>query len=326
MPEYHEAKGGRDFFETCRDPEIASEITIQPIEHFNGLIDAAIIFSDILVVPQAMGMEVKMVEGKGPTFPDPLRSPADISKLNLKPDLQKELAWAFKSITLTRKKLNGRVPLFGFAGGPFTLLCYMVEGGGSKMFRFIKEWIYKYEAESLQLLEVLSEVIAEFLAQQVVAGAQILQVFESWAGELAPTEFNKFLFPFVKKLRVVLAQRLQELGITEKIPVVIFAKGAWYALDQLCDAGYDVVSLDWLYDPKEAVKVNNGRVVLQGNLDPGVIYGTKETISKKVDEMISGFGGGKQNYIINFGHGTHPFMDPENIDWFLKEAHRIGSQ
>ncbi|GMM36481.1 uroporphyrinogen decarboxylase [Saccharomycopsis crataegensis] len=326
LPEYHEAKAGRDFFETCHDAEVASEITIQPINHFNGLIDAAIIFSDILVVPQAMGMEVKMVEGKGPTFTDPLRKPEDLHKLNMTPDVTKELAWAFKSINLTRHKLNGRVPLFGFAGGPFTLLCYMVEGGGSKIFRFVKEWLFKYESSSLELLEALTKVIAEFLAQQVVAGAQILQVFESWAGELSPTEFKKFLLPFVIKVRELTQARLLELGITEKIPMVIFAKGAWYALDWLCDSGYDVVSLDWLYDPKEAVKVNRGRVTLQGNFDPGVIYGTREKITEKVEEMIDGFGGGKQNYIINFGHGTHPFMDPKNIDWFLKEAHRVGSK
>lgn len=324
LPEYHEAKAGRDFFETCHDPETASEITIQPIKHFDGLIDAAIIFSDILVVPQAMGMEVIMVEGKGPTFTEPLRCPEDLKKLVMKPDVSKELAWAFKAITLTRTRLAGCVPLFGFAGGPFTLLCYMVEGGGSKIFRFVKEWLFKYEEAAIELLEALTDVIAEFLALQVQAGAQILQVFESWAGELTPADFKKFLLPYAIQVREKTQHKLLQLGL-ESVPMVIFAKGAWYALDSLCDSGYDVVSLDWLHDPEEAVKINNGRVTLQGNLDPGVMYGTKETISRKVEEMIHGFGGGKKGYIVNFGHGTHPFMKPEQIDWFLKEVHRVGS-
>lgn len=326
LPEYHEAKAGRDFFETCRDPEIASEITIQPIIHFNDLIDCAIIFSDILVIPQAMGMDVQMVEGKGPVFTKPLREVEHIKALNVKPDLTKELDWAFKAITLTRHKLNGRCPLFGFAGGPFTLLAYMIEGGGSKIYRFLKQWLFSYEEQCLNLLDHLSEIIAEFLAQQVVAGAQILQVFESSAGELGPTEFKKFLLPFVLKVEKITRKRLVELGVKEYIPMIIFARNAWYSLDWLCDSNYDVVSLDWLHDPKEAVKINNNRKVLQGNLDPGVMYGTKEKITEKVEEMIAGFGGGKQNYIINFGHGTHPFMDPENVDWFLKECHRVGAK
>lgn len=326
LPEYHEAKGNRDFFETCRDAEIASEITIQPIEHFNGLIDAAIIFSDILVIPQVMGCEIEMVEGKGPVFVDPLRHPDDLKKISLKPDVLTGLDWAFKAISLTRKKLNGRVPLLGFCGSPWTLLVYMVEGQGSKMFRFVKQWIYEYSKESHQLLQAITDCCVEFLAQQIVAGAQMVQVFDSWAGELGPNEFREFSLPYLTQIAEKLPKRLVELGITEKVPMTIFAKGAWYALDELCDIGYDAVSLDWLYKPEDAVKVVNGRrITLQGNLDPGIMYGSNETISTKVEQMIKGFGGGKQNYIINFGHGTHPFMKPEKIEHFLKECHRFGS-
>lgn len=326
LPEYHEVKGGRDFFETCRDAEIASAITIQPIDHFDGLIDAAIIFSDILVIPQAMGMDVQMVDKVGPRFTDPLRSPEDLKKLSSVVDVSKELDWAFKAITLTRKKLEGRVPLLGFCGAPWTLMCYMIEGGGTKMFRFVKEWVFKYQDASHELLQRITDVAVEFLALQVQAGAQMLQVFESWGGELGPHEFDEFSLPYLRQISEKLPKRLQELGITEKIPITVFAKGSWYALDKLCNSNYDVVSLDWLHDPEEAVKVANGRVTLQGNIDPGVMYGSKETITKKVEEMIKGFGGGKQQYIINFGHGTHPFMDPEQIRWFLQECHRIGSQ
>ncbi|OWB79201.1 hypothetical protein B5S32_g3415 [[Candida] boidinii] len=326
LPEYHEVKGGRDFFETCRDAEIASAITIQPIDHFDGLIDAAIIFSDILVIPQAMGMDVQMVDKVGPRFTDPLRSPEDLKKLSPVVDVSKELDWAFKAITLTRKKLEGRVPLLGFCGAPWTLMCYMIEGGGTKMFRFVKEWVFRYQDASHELLQRITDVAVEFLALQVQAGAQMLQIFESWGGELGPHEFDDFSLPYLRQISEKLPKRLQELNITEKIPITVFAKGSWYALDKLCNSGYDVVSLDWLHDPEEAVKVANGRVTLQGNIDPGVMYGSKETITKKVKEMIKGFGGGKQQYIINFGHGTHPFMDPEQIRWFLQECHRIGSQ
>ncbi|KAF5095783.1 hypothetical protein DV451_004537 [Geotrichum candidum] len=328
LPEYHEVKAGRDFFETCRDAEIASEITIQPVRRYTGLLDAAIIFSDILVIPQAMGMKVEIKEKTGPYFPDPLREPSDIKRLlSDEVDVLKELDWAFKAITLTRKKLNGDVPLFGFCGGPFTLLVYMTEGGSTKLYRYIRTWIYKYPEESKAVLQRITDVAVEFLAQQVVAGAQILQVFESWAGEIGPAEFNEFSLPYLKQIAQKLPLRLRELG-QDPVPVTIFAKGAWYALDALCseDSGYDAVSLDWLWDPAEAVKINGGRKTLQGNLDPGVIYGSREIISRKVEAMIAGFGGGKKNYIVNLGHGTQPFFDVDAVKFFLEEVHRFGSK
>lgn len=326
MPEYHEVKGDSDFFEVCRDAEKASEITIQPIKHFDGLLDAAIIFSDILVIPQAMGMEVKMEEKGGPYFPDPLREPEDLdTKLVKNPDVAGELGWMFKSLTLTRKKLNGQVPLLGFCGAPWTLMVYMIEGKGSRLYQFVKTWIYRYPEASKQLLQRITDVAVEFLALQVQAGAQMLQVFDSWAGELGPKEYQEFSLPYLRQISEKLPGRLAQKGL-ENVPITVFAKGAWHALDALCDSGYNTVSLDWLYDPVEARKVSNGRVTLQGNLDPGVIYGTKDTITKKVEEMIQAFNGGKQHYIINFGHGTHPGMDPENVRWFLQECHRVGKQ
>lgn len=327
LPEYHEVKGKRDFFETCRDAEIAAEITIQPVRRYAGLIDAAIIFSDILVIPQAMGMKVELIDGKGPHFPDPLRTPDDLQKvLDYKVNVLKELGWAFKAITLARKKLEGQVPLFGFCGGPWTLLVYMSEGGGSRLFRYAKQWINEYPELSHKLLQKITDVAIEFLAQQVVAGAQILQVFESWGGELSPADFDEFSLLYLRQISENVPKRLVELGIKEQVPMIVFAKGSWYALDKLCSSGYNGVSLDWLWDPKEASKVNNARVTLQGNLDPGVMYGTHEIITKKVKQMIEGFGGGKKNYIVNLGHGTHPHMDTEKIRFFLEECHRIGSK
>ena len=227
-----------------------------------------------------------MVDGKGPVFSDPLRKPEDLDRIDLNPDVKTKLAWAYKAITLTRTKLNGRVPLLGFVGAPWTLLVYMTEGQGSKMFRFAKEWIFKYPEAAHKLLQATSDACVEFLAQQVVAGAQMVQIFESWAGELGPDEFNEFALPYLRQISAKLPPRLKELGIEEKIPMTVFAKGAWYALDDLCDSGYDCVSLDWLYKPEDAVKVVNGRrITLQGNLDPGVMYGSDEAIAKKLKNV-----------------------------------------
>lgn len=307
LPEYHRAKGSRDFFECCRDPEIASTLTLQPIERYEGLIDAAIIFSDILVIPQAMGMEVVMVDGKGPVFTEPLASPEDTQFQEImerEVNVKESLSYVYAAITLTRTKLEGRVPLFGFCGAPFTLLCYMVEGGGSKIFKQTKTWIYKYAAETKVLLGKLAELCVEYLAQQVVAGAQIVQVFDSWASELSPASFTEFAMPYLKHICDRLPERLRELH-EEVVPMVVFAKGAWYALEDLCKTDYDVIGLDWLHDPETAYRVaqKNGKVI-QGNADPGVLYGGHEAITRTVEGMVNGFGGGKQGWIANLGHGA----------------------
>lgn len=306
LPEYHKAKGGHDFFECCRSPEIASTLTLQPIERYEGLVDAAIIFSDILVIPQAMGMTVEMVEHKGPHFPSPLKKPSDgqyAEILEKDVNVEKELDYVYKAITLTRQKLEGRVPLFGFCGAPWTLFCYMVEGGGSKLFVQVKTWIYKYPNESKWMLEKLAKLCVEHLALQVKAGAQIVQVFDSWAAELSPSSFKDFSLPYLRYISKHLPERLKELE-QEQVPMVVFAKGAWYALDALCESGYQVVGLDWLQDAADAAKIAKGRVVLQGNADPGVLYGSKEAITTVVEDMVAGFGGGKRGWIANLGHGT----------------------
>ena len=305
MPEYHEAKGNHDFFACCRSPEIASTLTLQPIDRYEGLIDAAIIFSDILVIPQAMGMTVEMLDGKGPHFPTPLKSPTDgqyEDLLSREVDVEKELDYVYKAITMTRKKLEGRVPLFGFCGAPWTLLCYMVEGGGSKMFVQSKTWVYKYPEESKKMLQKIAQLCVQYLALQMKAGAQVVQVFDSWAAELSPSAFNVFSLPYLRYIAKELPEHLRNMGL-KPVPMVVFAKGAWYALDELCNSGYDVVGLDWLQDPAQAVKIANNRVVLQGNMDPGVLYGSKSTITAEVKAMVQGFGGGKRGWVANLGHG-----------------------
>ncbi|KEZ44231.1 Uroporphyrinogen decarboxylase [Scedosporium apiospermum] len=326
LPEYHEAKGNRDFFDCCRDPEVASTLTLQPVERYAGLIDAAIIFSDILVIPQAMGMVVEMLEKKGPHFPHPLKSPEDpqyAQLLEKKVDVASELDYVYKAITLTRKKLAGRVPLIGFCGAPWTLFCYMVEGGGTKLFAESKRWIYRYPEESKKVLQKISEICVEYLALQVKAGAQLVMVFDSWAGEHSPASFKEFSEPYLRYISEHLPPRLKELGL-EPVPMTVFAKGAWFALDSLCDLGYNVVGLDWLRDPREAVQIRGNRpVVFQGNADPGILYGTKELITKTVKDMVDGFGGGKKGWIANLGHGITPGVNPEDLKFFFQEIHRL---
>lgn len=304
--------------------------------------DAAIIFSDILVIPQAMGMTVEMLPAKGPHFPKRLTSPLDGQYkeiLDRKVDVAKELDYVYKAITMTRQKLKGRVPLFGFCGAPWTLVCYMVEGGGSKLFAEIKTWIYKYPEETKALLQKIAEICVEYLALQVQAGAQLIQVFDSWAAELSPVSFKEFSEPYLRYISANLPKRLSDMGL-EQVPMVVFAKGAWYALDSLCDMGYQVVGLDWLQDPAEAVKVRGDRpIVFQGNADPGILYGSHEAITKAVEQMTKGFGGGKKGWIANLGHGKSfapiftpslpsagitPGVKPDDLKFYFQEVHRIA--
>ncbi|OAA61236.1 uroporphyrinogen decarboxylase [Niveomyces insectorum RCEF 264] len=285
LPEYHEAKGDRDFFACCRDPEIASTLTLQPIERFAGLLDAAIIFSDILVIPQALGMTVEMVDKKGPHFPQPLtdtdpeRDPQYARVLATDTAAAvASLDYVYRAVTLARTRLRGRVPLIGFCGAPWTLLCYMVE-------------------------------------------------VDSWAGELSPRAFAEFAAPSLAYIAAHLPRRLAELGCA-RVPMILFPKGAWYALDACCDRatmGYDVVGLDWQHDPAAAVRTRGDRpVVLQGNADPGVLYGTHASITAAVQTMVEGFGWAerRQGWIVNLGHGITPFVKPESLKFFLEEVQR----
>ena len=271
-------------------------------------------------------MTVEMLPEKGPSFPNPLSSPLDPQYATLTSQtpsaVADRLTYVYAAITLTRHKLHGRVPLIGFCGAPWTLLCYMVEGGGTKIFRHAKTWLYGHPAESHTLLAVIAACCVEYLARQVQAGAQAVMVFDSWAGELSPTSFRAFALPYLRHIAAELPRRLRELGVDEGVPMTVFAKGAWYALDELCASGYDVVGLDWLHDPVEAVRVAGGRVTLQGNADPGVLYGGREAITRVVEEMVKGFGGGKERWIVNLGHGITPFVNPDDLKFFFDEVVR----
>jgi len=318
LPEFKKVREQHEFFEVCRTPELATEVTLQPIRRYSGLVDASIIFSDILVIPQAMGMEVLM--NPGPSFPDPLNTPDDIAKLSKHVDVKEELGYVFDAITMTRKALNGEVPLIGFCGAPWTLFMYMVEGGGSKTFQKVKTWLFKHPQESKEVLTRITDVCIDYLVEQVKAGAQALQVFDSNAGDLAPHHFEEFSYPTLKRISTEVRKKLKEQSVPQ-VPMILFAKGANYALEMLAEhAGYDVLGLDWCIEPSNARAQTGGRVALQGNLDPNVLYGGREAIEKEVRRMCEQFqvNGKTKAWVANLGHGITPGVDPEDLRFFFE--------
>ncbi|KAI0347060.1 uroporphyrinogen decarboxylase [Trametopsis cervina] len=318
LPEFRKVRESHEFFDVCRTPELAMEVTLQPIRRFSGLLDASIIFSDILVIPQAMGLEVLM--NPGPSFPDPLNTPDDIARLKTNVDVDKELGYVFDAITLTRKGLNGEVPLIGFSGAPWTLFMYMVEGGGSKTMQKSKTWLFKYPEQSKDVLNRITDVVVDYLVGQVKAGAQALQIFDSNAGDLAPHHFAEFSYPTIKRISTEVRQKLAAQNVPA-VPLILFAKGANHALAQLAsDAGYDVLGLDWLIEPSDARALVGGKVALQGNLDPNVLYGGREAIEREVKRMAASFkvDGKTKAWVGNLGHGITPGVDPEDLRFFLE--------
>lgn len=324
LPEFRKVREDHEFFEICRTPELATEITLQPIRRYAGLIDAAIIFSDILIIPQAFGMEVLMTPG--PTFPNPLETPADVAKLSEKVDVDKELGYVFEALKMTRQKLEGQVPLIGFCGAPWTLMAYMIEGGSSKTLQKSKTWLFKYPEESKALLKRIADVCVDFLVGQVKAGAQLLQVFDSNAGDLSPHDFETFSVPTLRQISTGVRDRLTEFGVP-RVPLTIFAKGASPAIAARC--GYDTVGLDWTEDPRDVAKTLDMDACLQGNLDPVVLYGGRDAIEREVKRMCAAFrsarGGVTRGWIANLGHGITPGVDPEDLKWFFECVHKYSA-
>ncbi|KAK2554597.1 Uroporphyrinogen decarboxylase [Acropora cervicornis] len=319
LPEFLKLKedNNADFFKMVQTPELACELTLQPIRRFP--LDAAIIFSDILVIPQAMGMIVHMIPGKGPVFPDPLREPSDLEKLKKDIDLVKSLGYVFSAITLTRQKLEGKVPLIGFSGAPWTLMCYMIEGESSKTFNKARKFLRQHLQISQQLLQQMTDLIIDYLVLQVQAGAQMLQVFESHAEAIGYDTFTVCSLPYLKQI----VQKVKEKLGPDCVPMTIFAKGAHYAIKDLSQIGYDVVSLDWTVLPKEARAVAPN-VTLQGNLDPACLYASHEEICQAVKKMLENFG--TQRHIANLGHGMHPDHEPEKLATFIDTVHSYSEK
>lgn len=321
LPEFREERSKSDFFTLCQTPELACRVTLQPIERFP--LDAAIIFSDILVIPQALGMEVVMKPGEGPVFPSPLQSPADLARLLPASATTDALRYVADAIKLTVERLAGRVPLIGFAGAPWTVMAYMIEGRGSKTQSAAKAWLYRHPKASHQLLQLLTDATVPYLLQQVQAGAQLLQVFESHAEYLTPDLFQKFALPYLTQICDRVKSGLREQGKPE-VPMTIFPKGGHFTLASLAATAYDVISVDWTMDPALARKLVGPNKTLQGNLDPCALYGDKASIEAAVQRMVAGFG--RDRYIANLGHGVYPDVPPESVAAFVDAVHKFSSE
>jgi uroporphyrinogen decarboxylase len=304
LPEYQVLRKKYDFFTRVQTPELACEITLQPIDIVGP--DAAIIFSDILVIPQAMGMTVLMEEGKGPLLPETIRDEHDIQKLNT--DVNSNLSYVFDALRLTRKTLDGRVPLIGFAGAPFTLLCYMVEGKGSKGFEKAKAFCFTRPDLAAQLLQKITDATIAYLKEQVNAGAQVIQVFDSWSGMLAPADFDRFAAPYLLQIAD---------AVHPSAPVILFPKGSAYALEALSlNPAVSGIGLDWTVKPQTAREQTKNRVTLQGNYDPIKLLQPAEKIQSEVQQMIRDFGA--KGYIANLGHGILPHIPVEHARAFVE--------
>ncbi|GAC1418364.1 MAG: uroporphyrinogen decarboxylase [Flavisolibacter sp.] len=303
LPDYIKLRNKYDFFTRVQTPEIACEITLQPVNQVG--VDAAIIFSDILVIPQAMGLEVLMEEGKGPSLPKVISSKKDIEALQTS-GVEETLKYVTDAIALTKKELAGRVPLIGFAGGPWTLLCYMIEGKGSRTWDKAKQFAYTEPGLAHNLLKKITEITITYLTAQVRSGADTVQVFDSWAGSLSPGDFNKFCQPYL----IQITEALKKIA-----PVILFPKGCWYALEALSKSGASAIGVDWCIDPTAARKMTSNTITLQGNYDPAKLLAPVSEIKKTVIEMLEGFG--TQKYIANLGHGITPNVPVDHARAFV---------
>ncbi|MBC8085731.1 MAG: uroporphyrinogen decarboxylase [Phycisphaerae bacterium] len=306
LPEYRAVRAGSDFLSMVRTPELAAEVTLQPIDILN--VDAAIIFSDILVVPSAMGMTLRVDDGVGPRFDEPLRSPGDLAKLrSVEPE--DDLRYTLDAIRLVRRELNGRVPVIGFAGAPWTLAAYMIEGGGSPNFQHAKRAMLGEPKFLHTLLERLAVEVGAFLCAQVAAGAQVIQLFDSWAGALTPEDYREFALP-----ALALAA---EIARTSGAPLIVFPHGASWAIEEVALATKaDVIGVDWRIHPAEARRLADKlNIAVQGNLDPCVLYGPPDVIRARTNAMLRDFAG--DGHIANLGHGIFLDVPVENARTFI---------
>lgn len=302
LPEYREVRakmGG--FKELVESPEFACEVTIQPVDHLG--VDAAIIFSDILVVPEAMGLPYEMVEKRGPWFEKTVSSASDIEKLKVAE--ADDVRYTIDAISLTKKELSGRVPLIGFAGAPWTILSYMVEGSGSKTFSKAKKFLYTEPELAHQLLEKITLSTINYLKGQIAAGADMVQVFDSWAGILSPEQYKEFALRYIAQI----------CDAIDEVPITVFAKGAYFVRKELGELNCNTIGLDWNMDIAESRTLIGPNKTLQGNLDPCVLYAEDEVIVDKTEEMLRAFG--PQRHIANLGHGVYPDIDPRKVKLFV---------
>lgn len=314
LPEYRatRARAG-SFLKLMRTPELACEVTLQPIERFE--LDAAILFSDILTIPDAMGLGLQFVQGEGPKFARPLRSAGEIAKLAV-PDPEQSLRFVMDAVRMIRRELNSRVPLIGFAGSPWTLACYMIEGEGSRDFARAKTLALDDPATMHKLLDISARAVAAYLSAQAAAGAQALMVFDTWGGLLSPPMFAEFSARWLAQI----AQALREDVRARDVPLILFSKGANAHLELLADSGCAALGLDWTISLDEARQRVGYRVALQGNLDPTVLLSSPDVIRREVRRLLDDFGP-HPGHVFNLGHGITPEVDPENVRVLVEAVH-----
>ena len=303
LPEFMEIRNKYDFFTRCRTPELASEITMQPIKRFG--MDAAILFSDILVVPQAMNLEVQMKPDFGPYIPNPIRDQKGIDNL-IVPDVNESLNYVFQAIKASKEKLNNEIPLIGFAGSPWTILCYMVQGQGSKNFDEAKKFCFSSPTEAHNLLQKITDTTINYLKGKVNAGVDAVQIFDSWGGLLSPYDYQEFSWKYIQQIIDFLK---------DSAPVIVFGKGCWFALKEMSQSGASALGIDWTCSARNARYLSGGNITLQGNFDPSRLLSPTSEIKRMVLEMINEFG--KDKYIVNLGHGILPGIPLENVRAFI---------
>ncbi|MEC4112687.1 uroporphyrinogen decarboxylase [Myroides pelagicus] len=304
LPEFRELRDKYDFFTRCRMPEIAAEITVQPIRIVKP--DAAILFSDILVVPQAMNIDVEMRPGVGPWVPNPIRSAKDVEQV-IVPNIEETLGYVMDAIKVTKEMLNDEVPLIGFAGSPWTIFCYAVEGKGSKSFDLAKGMCFSDPIAAHALLQKITDTTILYLKEKVKAGVNAVQIFDSWGGMLSPTDYQEFSWQYINQIVEALAD------IT---PVIVFGKGCWFALPEMAKSKASALGVDWTCSPQDARLFTGGDITLQGNFDPSRLMSPIPTIKKMVHEMIDAFG--KDKYIVNLGHGILPHIPVDHAKAFIE--------
>lgn len=304
LPEFRAMRDEYDFFTRCRTPELASDITMMPIRRYP--LDAAILFSDILVVPQAMGLDFEMREGVGPWLQNPVRTLEDVQNIEV-PDVNETLGYVFDAIELTLHKLDNDIPLIGFAGSPWTILCYCVEGKGSKAWDVAKSFCFRNPEAAHLLLQKITDTTIAYLKRKVEKGVSAVQVFDSWGGSLSPEDYQIFSWPYINQIVEALSPLTH---------VVVFGKGCWFALEEMTMSNVSALGVDWTIKPELARSLTNHTMTLQGNFDPNRLNSSPETIRKMVTEMINRFG--KDRYIANLGHGILPNIPLENAEAFIR--------
>jgi uroporphyrinogen decarboxylase len=303
LPDFMKLKAKYDFFTRCQTPELATEITVMPIEQIGT--DAAILFSDILVVLQAMNIEVEMKPEVGPWIPTPIRSEKELNEV-IVPDAEVALFYVIEAVKMTKQALNDQVPLIGFAGSPWTLLCYAVQGQGSKNFDMAKAFCFSQPELAHRLLQMITDTTIDYLKAKVAAGVDAVQLFDSWGGLLSPDDYNIFSWPYIQQIVTALK---------DDIPVIVFGKGCWFALHDMAKSGASALGVDWTCSARNARYLSGGQITLQGNFDPSRLLSPIPTIKSEVKKMIDGFG--KDSYIVNLGHGILPNIPVNHAQAFV---------